>query len=60
MIILIFVRRRALEVWKNRVGPDCTYRKLLKICAEGNMHDSAMVIVKFFTESNGMFENIFY
>ena len=27
---------------------------------EGNMHDSAVVTVNFFKESNGIFENAFH
>ena len=42
-------------MWKDRVGTDCTYRNLLKICAKGEWHDSAMIIVNLLKKFVGKF-----
>ena len=43
----MFCRIEALSRWKNRVGPDGTYRSLLRILASGEWHDSAKELVAF-------------
>ena len=40
-------RIAALNRWKNRVGLDGTYKKLLRILALGEWHDSANKIITF-------------
>ena len=44
---MMFYRIEALNRWKDRVGPDGTYRKLLGILALGEWHDSAEELVTF-------------
>ena len=46
-LFFVFFRIAALNHWKNRVGPDGTYRNLLRILALGDWHDSAKELIAF-------------
>ena len=55
--MIMFCRIAALNHWKNRVGPDGTYRNLLRILALGEWHDGAKEVIAFI---NSEFNKVIY